>query len=112
MEGYFVHNNFFYIAIYSAISLILMATEERLGFPTALAAAFLYYLMYEAKQDDIIRSEMGVGGWEKVTWKQRMVYNRCSNSYAWFWPLWIAMIVLLSLVVFIFDLSKAEKSAK
>ncbi|MBV6340098.1 hypothetical protein [Candidatus Magnetobacterium casense] len=112
MEDSLIQNNFFYIAAYSLLSLVFMATEERIGFPTALAASFLYYLIYETKQDYDIRNEMGIGGWEKVTWRHRMMYNRSSNSYAWFWPLWLVMIVVLAGVVFIFGLSQAGKSPK
>ncbi|MBF0537849.1 MAG: hypothetical protein HQL03_06300 [Nitrospirae bacterium] len=112
MEDYLIHNNFFYIAAYSVVSLVFMATDERIGFPTAMAAAFLYYLVYEARQDDIIRAEMGVGGWAEVTWSHRIKYNKCSNSYAWFWPLWIPMIIVLSTVAFIFGLSMGKKSRK
>ncbi|MBF0345742.1 MAG: hypothetical protein HQL06_16125 [Nitrospirae bacterium] len=104
MEDYFIHNNFFYIVAYIVVSLIFMAMEDRIGFPSATAAALLYYLVYSARQDDIIRGEMTVGGWAEVTWTHRIKYNRCSSTYAWFWPMWIAMILALSLVVLVVNM--------
>lgn len=108
MENYFIHEYFFHIVAYILVSLIFMFTENKWGFPTATAAALLYYIAYNRRQDKEIVQELAIGGWEKVRWRHRIKYNKCPDDFAWFWPLWIAMVILFSLLVLMFDIKQKD----